>query len=112
MQPVKELALSLRSLKLLSWLRVNPWPGNFHVLWEWLKEKRPVLFGSMSRFCRSCSEYGNLVAGSEDSVDAAVNGETGLGHTGSRTQGLDSNPGQLSFNRSEAGLVIVKSPVK
>ena len=52
------------------------------------------------------------MAGSEDSVDAAVDGETGLGHTGSRTQGLDSNPGQLSFNRSEAGLVIVKSPVK
>ena len=32
---VKESALSLLWLRLPLWLRFDPWPGNFHMLWVW-----------------------------------------------------------------------------
>ena len=33
MQQVKDLALSLQWLRSLLWLWLDPWPGNFHMLW-------------------------------------------------------------------------------
>ena len=39
MQWVKNLALSRQQPRLLLWQRFNPWPGNFHMLWVWLKKE-------------------------------------------------------------------------
>ena len=39
-QWVKDLALSLLWLWLLLWLGFDPWPGNFHMLQVWPKNKR------------------------------------------------------------------------
>ena len=42
LQWVKDLALSLQWLGLLLWHRFDPWPGNFYMLWAWLKKKAIV----------------------------------------------------------------------
>ena len=42
LQWVKDLALLLQWLDLLLWHRFDPWPGNFYMLWTWLKKKAIV----------------------------------------------------------------------
>ena len=55
-QWVKDLAL------LQLWLRFNPWPGNFHMLWVWRKKKkkkRKTKKEGRKKYKRgSCSENG------------------------------------------------------
>ena len=36
---VKDLALSLQWIRLLLWLRFDPWPGKFCILQIWLKKR-------------------------------------------------------------------------
>ena len=36
---VRDLVLSLLWLRLLLWLGLDPWPGNFHMTREWPKNK-------------------------------------------------------------------------
>ena len=38
-QQFEDLALSLWWLGFMMWCKFDPWPGNFHMLWGWLKEK-------------------------------------------------------------------------
>ena len=37
---VKDPALSPQQLRLLLWHRFDPWPGNFHMPWVWLKKPK------------------------------------------------------------------------
>ena len=39
-QQVKDLALPLQWLGSLLWYGLEPWPGNFHLLQVWPKEKK------------------------------------------------------------------------
>ena len=39
-QQVNDLVMSLLQLRLLLWLRFNPRPGNFHMLWVQPKRKK------------------------------------------------------------------------
>ena len=40
MQQVKDLVLSLQQLRLLLWLRFDPWPGNLHMPWAWPHKRK------------------------------------------------------------------------
>ena len=44
-QQVKDLVVSLQWLGLLLWSGFDPWPGNSHMPWAWLKKKRSVKLG-------------------------------------------------------------------
>ena len=39
-QWVKDLVLLQLWYRLQMWLGFNSWPGNFHMLWGWLRKKR------------------------------------------------------------------------
>ena len=41
-QRVKDLALSLLWLWVLLWLRFDPWPENFHILWVQPEKERKI----------------------------------------------------------------------
>ena len=59
-QQVKDLALSLKRLGLLLWLRIHPWPGNFHMPQVQKKNVNTVggkaTVGSSSTLCSFPSE--------------------------------------------------------
>ena len=40
MQQVKDLMLSLLCLGLLLWRGFEPWPGDVHMPWVWLKKQK------------------------------------------------------------------------
>ena len=42
-QWVKDLTLMRLWRRLQLWLGFDPWPGNFHMAWGWLKKKKSTM---------------------------------------------------------------------
>ena len=85
-QQVKDLALPLQWLGSLLWCGLEPWPGNFHLLQVWPKEKK-----------MTCPDPLRVVTSLKESAGA----RTELFHplvTPSRLLGMSHHPAPLSHS--------------
>ena len=57
-QQVKDLVVSLQWLGLLLWSGFDPWPGNSHMPWAWLKKKKRSVKLGRRKEKSSGAQYG------------------------------------------------------